>query len=45
MRLRLQISGKEARKLREKLVKITAAMESENWDSGELNMVCLLYFI
>ncbi|KAF6204215.1 hypothetical protein GE061_002555 [Apolygus lucorum] len=42
MRLKITISGKEARKLREKLVKLTTSVESETWESGELEMVCLI---
>uniref|UniRef100_A0A1B6FM21 Ribosome maturation protein SBDS n=1 Tax=Cuerna arida TaxID=1464854 RepID=A0A1B6FM21_9HEMI len=41
MRLKIVISGKEARKLREKLVKLATKVETEEWNSGELNMVCL----
>lgn len=44
MRLRVALSGKEARKLREKLAALTTSIESETWDSGgELQMV-LIYF-
>jgi len=42
MRLRILISGKEARKLRDKVIKLTATVETENWDSGKLDMVCLI---
>uniref|UniRef100_A0A1B6II35 Ribosome maturation protein SBDS n=1 Tax=Homalodisca liturata TaxID=320908 RepID=A0A1B6II35_9HEMI len=41
MRLKIVISGKEARKLREKVVKLATKVETEEWNSGELNMVCL----
>ncbi|XP_014272332.1 ribosome maturation protein SBDS [Halyomorpha halys] len=40
MRLKVQFSGKDARKQREKLAKLTTSIESENWDAGELNMIC-----
>jgi hypothetical protein len=40
MRVRVVLSGKEARKLRDKLAKLTTTIESENWDNGELNLVC-----
>ncbi|XP_046680639.1 ribosome maturation protein SBDS [Homalodisca vitripennis] len=41
MRLKIVISGKEARKLREKVVKLATKVETEEWNSGELNLVCL----
>ncbi|KAG8264326.1 hypothetical protein J6590_014615 [Homalodisca vitripennis] len=41
MRLKIVISGKEARKLREKVVKLATKVETEEWNNGELNMVCL----
>lgn len=42
MRLRVLISGKEARKLREKIAKLATKVESENWDGGNLNFICLI---
>ncbi|XP_058796869.1 ribosome maturation protein SBDS [Phymastichus coffea] len=42
MRLKITISGKEVRKIREKLVKLLSKIESEDWDSGTLNLVCLI---
>ncbi|XP_015604491.1 ribosome maturation protein SBDS [Cephus cinctus] len=42
MRLRVLITGKEARKLREKIMKLAAKVESEDWDSGSLNLICLI---
>ncbi|KAG7209401.1 hypothetical protein KM043_015495 [Ampulex compressa] len=42
MRLRVLISGKEARKLREKIIKLVTKMEQENWDSGTLTLICLI---
>ncbi|XP_001604171.1 ribosome maturation protein SBDS [Nasonia vitripennis] len=42
MRLRVLVSGKEARKLREKIVKLTTKVESEDWNSGSLDLVCLI---
>lgn len=42
MRLRVLISGKEARKLREKIIKLANNIENENWDGGNLNLVCLI---
>lgn len=47
MRLRIVISGKESRKLRDKVVKLTTKIETEEWSGGELNLVSidLLIFI
>ncbi|XP_063973932.1 ribosome maturation protein SBDS [Diachasmimorpha longicaudata] len=42
MRLRVVLSGKEARKLREKTVKMASKVETENWDGGTLNLTCLI---
>lgn len=42
MRLRVVVAGKEARKLRDKLVKLTSKVECEDWESGTLNFVCLI---
>lgn len=42
MRLKVTISGKEARKLREKIIKLATKMESENWDNGTLDLICLI---
>ncbi|XP_043504676.1 ribosome maturation protein SBDS [Polistes fuscatus] len=42
MRLKVSISGKEAKKLREKLTKLVKKIESENWDSGTLDFICLI---
>ncbi|XP_046744859.1 ribosome maturation protein SBDS [Diprion similis] len=42
MRLRVLISGKEARKLREKIAKQATKVENESWDGGSLNLVCLI---
>ncbi|KAK7867849.1 hypothetical protein R5R35_003521 [Gryllus longicercus] len=42
MRLRIMFSGKEARKLREKIAKLAGTVESEEWNSGELSMICLI---
>ncbi|KAL1140639.1 hypothetical protein AAG570_000569 [Ranatra chinensis] len=42
MRLRLVFSGKEARKMRDKLSKLVTSIETENWENGELNLVCLI---
>lgn len=42
MRLKVTISGKEAKKLREKLTKLVKKIESENWNSGTLDFICLI---
>ncbi|KAF7388189.1 ribosome maturation protein SBDS [Vespula maculifrons] len=42
MRLKVTISGKEARKLREKIIKLATKVESENWDNGTLDLICLI---
>lgn len=39
MRVKITLSGKEANKLKEKLVKIVTKLEEEKWDSYELTMV------
>lgn len=43
MRIRTVISGKDARKLRDKISKLATSVESEVWDGGQLNMVCMQY--
>ncbi|CAK9829870.1 Ribosome maturation protein SBDS [Anthophora retusa] len=42
MRLRVLVSGKEARKLRDKIVRIVKKLETEEWDNGTLNLICLI---
>lgn len=42
MRLRIVLSDKEAKKLKEKIEKLSSKIESENWNSGTLNFVCLI---
>lgn len=42
MRLKVTVSGKEARKLREKIIKLATTVESEDWDSGTLDLICLI---
>ncbi|XP_046992258.1 ribosome maturation protein SBDS [Schistocerca americana] len=41
MRLRIVASGKEARKLRDKIASLSSNVESEDWTDGQLNMICL----
>jgi len=43
MRIRTVLSGKDTRKLRDKISKLATSIESEDWDSGQLNMVCMRY--
>ncbi|XP_023720335.1 ribosome maturation protein SBDS isoform X2 [Cryptotermes secundus] len=38
MRIRAVLSGKDARKLRDKVAKLATSVESEDWDGGQLNM-------
>ncbi|CAK1545203.1 unnamed protein product [Leptosia nina] len=42
MRVRILLSGKEARKIRDKAVKLTAKVEEENWEAGTANIICLI---
>lgn len=42
MRLKITIPGKEAKKLREKVIKLAKTVESENWDNGTLHLICLI---
>nr|XP_018915706.1 PREDICTED: ribosome maturation protein SBDS [Bemisia tabaci]XP_018915707.1 PREDICTED: ribosome maturation protein SBDS [Bemisia tabaci] len=42
MRVRVTLSGKEAKKLREKMTQLISKVESEEWSDGTLNMVCLI---
>lgn len=42
MRVRILLSGKEARKTRDKAVKLATSVEEENWEAGTANIVCLI---
>lgn len=42
MRLRVLASGKEAKKIRDKIVKSITKLETEEWNSGTLNLICLI---
>lgn len=42
MTLKITIPGKEAKKLREKVIKLAKTVESENWDNGTLHLICLI---
>lgn len=42
MRLRVLVSSKEAKKLRDKIEKLVTKLETEEWDNGTLDLVCLI---
>ncbi|EFN62984.1 Ribosome maturation protein SBDS [Camponotus floridanus] len=42
MRLRIVIPEKEARKLKDKIVKFITKMETEKWENGSLTITCLI---
>ncbi|XP_063620497.1 ribosome maturation protein SBDS [Cydia splendana] len=42
MRVRILLTGKDARKTKEKVVKLTTSVEEESWDSGNANIICLI---
>lgn len=42
MRIKVTISGKEARKAREKISPLTTSIENEDWEGGTVTMVCLI---
>lgn len=42
MRLKIVFSGKDAKKLKDKIVKICATIEEEHWDSGTVTLICLI---
>ncbi|XP_046965320.1 ribosome maturation protein SBDS [Vanessa cardui] len=42
MRVRIMLSGKDARKVRDKAVKLATNVEEENWESGTANVICLI---
>lgn len=42
MRVKLVLGGKDARKGRDKLQGLISTVEKEEWDSGTLNMICLI---
>lgn len=42
MRLRIVISEKEARKLKDKVIKLATKIETEEWDNGSLTIICLI---
>ncbi|XP_045785355.1 ribosome maturation protein SBDS [Maniola jurtina] len=42
MRVRILLSGKDARKVRDKAVKLAMNVEEENWEAGTANIICLI---
>lgn len=42
MRLKVESSSKDAKKLKEKFVALASSVESENWESGEITLVLKL---
>lgn len=42
MRVRIIISGKEARKIRDKISALTTSFEDENWEGGTATLVSLI---
>lgn len=42
MRLNIIIPGKEAKRIREKMVPLIAQVEREDWTDGTLNLLCLM---
>lgn len=42
MRLRIVIHGKEASKLKDKVMNLVSKMETEEWDNGSLTIHCLI---
>lgn len=42
MRLKIVIQRREARKLKDKVVKMVSKTESEEWDNGALTITCLI---
>ncbi|XP_077268098.1 SBDS ribosome maturation factor [Temnothorax americanus] len=42
MRLRIVIPEKEARKLKDKVVKLASKVETEEWEGGSLTIICLI---
>lgn len=42
MRVRILLSGKEAKKTREKAIKLATSIEEESWESGTANIIFLI---
>lgn len=45
MRLKVESSSKDAKKLKEKFVILASSVESENWESGEMTLVLILILL
>ncbi|XP_055684120.1 ribosome maturation protein SBDS [Lutzomyia longipalpis] len=42
MRIKIVVGGKEARKIREKVLQLAPTVEQEDWTSGTLSLICLI---
>ncbi|XP_026757674.1 ribosome maturation protein SBDS [Galleria mellonella] len=42
MRVRILLTGKDAKKIKDKVIKLAMSVEEENWDSGTANIICLI---
>jgi hypothetical protein len=42
MRLKVESSSKDAKKLKEKFIALASSVESENWDSGQITLVQII---
>ncbi|CAH0721857.1 unnamed protein product, partial [Brenthis ino] len=42
MRVRILLSGKDARKIRDKAVKLAMNIEEENWEAGTAHIICFI---
>lgn len=42
MRLKIVFSGKEARKLKEKVVKLAGGVEQEDWEGANVTLICVI---
>lgn len=42
MRLKIVFSGKEARKLKEKVVKLSGGVEQEDWEGANVTLICVI---
>lgn len=45
MRLKVESSSKDAKKLKDKFVALASSVESENWESGEISLVIEIVYI
>lgn len=42
MKLKIVFSGKEARKLKEKVVKLAGSVEQEDWEGANVTLICVI---